>query len=119
MLQWLMDTAEGAEQKPAALAQRLLILNFAAIHTSSMVRLLHYSDQRFFPRSKYTPPVIHDECVSTSIASGIRTGPSRGNRNRCRRRRVVEVVSSKDAQGRQLHQRVSAFARIQRLYVIF
>ncbi|KAJ3559201.1 hypothetical protein NM688_g483 [Phlebia brevispora] len=36
MLQWLMDTAEGEEKEVHALAMRILTINFAAIHTSSM-----------------------------------------------------------------------------------
>ena len=38
MLQWLMDTAEGEEKDVRALTLRILTVNFAAIHTSSMVR---------------------------------------------------------------------------------
>ncbi|EKM60083.1 uncharacterized protein PHACADRAFT_206285 [Phanerochaete carnosa HHB-10118-sp] len=36
LLQWLMEAAEGAEREPRALAARLLMVDFAAIHTSSM-----------------------------------------------------------------------------------
>ncbi|KAI0691476.1 cytochrome P450 [Cytidiella melzeri] len=36
MLQWLMEAAEGSEAELPALAQKLLVLNFASIHTSSM-----------------------------------------------------------------------------------
>lgn len=37
MLQWLMDDAEGEEKAVRALVMRILTVNFAAIHTSSMV----------------------------------------------------------------------------------
>ncbi|KAI0070826.1 cytochrome P450 [Panus rudis PR-1116 ss-1] len=36
MLQWLMDEAEGEEREIRALVLRILTVNFAAIHTSSM-----------------------------------------------------------------------------------
>ncbi|EKM50862.1 uncharacterized protein PHACADRAFT_128456 [Phanerochaete carnosa HHB-10118-sp] len=36
LLQWLMEAAEGIEREPRALAARVLIVCFAAIHTSSM-----------------------------------------------------------------------------------
>ena len=37
MLTWLMDEAKGVEKSLAGLARRLLVVNFAAIHTSSNV----------------------------------------------------------------------------------
>lgn len=37
MLQWLMEAAEGIERTPRALAARLLVVGFGAIHTTSMV----------------------------------------------------------------------------------
>ncbi|KAH8113856.1 cytochrome P450 [Phellopilus nigrolimitatus] len=36
MLSWLMDEAEGEQRTVEALTQRILTLNFAAVHTSSM-----------------------------------------------------------------------------------
>ncbi|EKM50979.1 uncharacterized protein PHACADRAFT_262885, partial [Phanerochaete carnosa HHB-10118-sp] len=36
LLQWLMEAAEGVEREPRALAARLLVVCFAAIHTSSL-----------------------------------------------------------------------------------
>ena len=36
-LSWLMDEAEGPEQETAAVAMRVLVVNLATIHTSSMV----------------------------------------------------------------------------------
>jgi hypothetical protein len=38
LLQWLMDTAEGEEKTVKLLSQRILTVNFAAIHTTSQVR---------------------------------------------------------------------------------
>jgi hypothetical protein len=38
MLSWLMDEAQGEERTTEKLTLRILNLNFAAIHTSSMVR---------------------------------------------------------------------------------
>lgn len=42
MLSWLMDEAHnhGEEGDAVVLTQRILTLNFAAIHTTSMVRYL-------------------------------------------------------------------------------
>ena len=37
MLSWLMDEAVGDEKEVSALTRRILVVNFAAIHTSSMV----------------------------------------------------------------------------------
>jgi hypothetical protein len=37
-----MDEAKGEEKEPQALAAQILSLNFAAIHTSSMVSLLNH-----------------------------------------------------------------------------
>lgn len=37
LLSWLMDEAEGEERTVKALTVRILTVNFAAIHTSSMV----------------------------------------------------------------------------------
>lgn len=39
MLSWLMDEARGEQRTVEALAQRMLSINFVAIHTSSMVNL--------------------------------------------------------------------------------
>lgn len=36
-LSWLMDQAEGEENEDRALLDRLFALNFAAIHSSSLV----------------------------------------------------------------------------------
>lgn len=38
MLQWLIDAAEGEERTVRALVLRMLTVNMAAIHTSSIVR---------------------------------------------------------------------------------
>ena len=37
MLMWLMTEAKGVEKSLAGLARRLLVVNFAAIHTTSNV----------------------------------------------------------------------------------
>src|SRR5712671_5408441 len=36
MLMWLMNEAKGVERSPEGLARRLLLINFAAIHTTSL-----------------------------------------------------------------------------------
>ena len=40
MLTWMLDAAEGVERSPEHLALRILGLNLAAIHTSSIVLFL-------------------------------------------------------------------------------
>ncbi len=37
MLMWLMSEAEGVERSLAGLARRMLLVNFAAIHSTSTV----------------------------------------------------------------------------------
>jgi hypothetical protein len=37
MLMWLMSEANGEERSPESLARRLIGINFAAIHTTSLV----------------------------------------------------------------------------------
>ena len=39
MLQWLLDSPDGQAESVPDMAQRLLSLNFASIHTTSMVTL--------------------------------------------------------------------------------
>jgi hypothetical protein len=45
MLMWLMDEAKGVEKSLAGVARRMLVVNFAAIHTSSNVS---HTDSDFF-----------------------------------------------------------------------
>ena len=37
MLMWLMSEAKGVERSPERLARRLIEINFASIHTTSLV----------------------------------------------------------------------------------
>jgi hypothetical protein len=37
MLMWLMDEAKGIERSLEGLARRMLVVNFAAVHTTSLV----------------------------------------------------------------------------------
>ena len=37
MLMWLMSEAKGVERSLEGLARRMLVINFAAIHTTSLV----------------------------------------------------------------------------------
>jgi hypothetical protein len=37
MLMWLMEEAKGVERSLEGLARRLLLVNFAAIHSTSLV----------------------------------------------------------------------------------
>ncbi len=38
LLMWLMSEAKGVERSPEGLARRLLVLNLASIHSTSLVR---------------------------------------------------------------------------------
>jgi len=64
MLMWLMDEAKGVERSLEGLARRLLVVNFAAIHTSSntVVNVLH----RLLSNPEYIEPLRHD--VETAVA---------------------------------------------------
>ena len=37
MLMWLMSEAKGVERSLEGLARRMLVVNFAAVHTTSLV----------------------------------------------------------------------------------
>lgn len=67
MLQWLMDAAEGQEREPRALALRILIVGFAAIHTSSMsfTQALYY----LAAHPEYMQP-MRDEVEAVLAAEG-------------------------------------------------
>ena len=41
LLQWLIDAAKGAERSVQGFTMRILVVAFAALHTSSMVRALN------------------------------------------------------------------------------
>ena len=43
MLMWCMERAEGEEQDIDKIALRILLINFGAIHTTSMVTLESFS----------------------------------------------------------------------------
>ena len=51
MLMWLMYEAKGVEKSPEGLARRLLMVNLAAIHTTSLVRAMNPSLAAFCPCS--------------------------------------------------------------------
>ena len=51
-LSWLMEDAVGEEKDPRKLTQRILVTNFAAIHTSSRVSCL----SQLISRSRLTSP---------------------------------------------------------------
>jgi len=47
MLMWLLYEAKGVEKSPEGLARRLLMVNLAAIHTTSLVRAINPSLAEF------------------------------------------------------------------------
>ncbi|GJE92694.1 cytochrome P450 [Phanerochaete sordida] len=55
VLQWLMEAAEGEERETRALATRLLLVGFAAIHTTSMK--LTYALYRLAANPQYVAPL--------------------------------------------------------------
>ncbi len=50
LLQWLLDSPAGQAESVPDMAQRLLVLNFASIHTSSMVRAFLIASIRYLLR---------------------------------------------------------------------
>jgi hypothetical protein len=51
-LSWLMDQAEGEEKEDRALLERVLTLNFSAVHASSLVSLTTLIDEYIFTRCR-------------------------------------------------------------------
>ncbi|KAF8526877.1 hypothetical protein BU17DRAFT_61859 [Hysterangium stoloniferum] len=49
-LSWAMDTADGEERSPRQLTNRILLLNFAAFHTTSLVFILNQNISHHFER---------------------------------------------------------------------
>ncbi|KAN0126092.1 Cytochrome P450 [Lactarius tabidus] len=64
MLMWLMDEAKGIERSLEGLARRMLVVNFAAVHTTSLtfVNVLY----RLLSNPEYVEPLRHD--VETAVA---------------------------------------------------
>jgi hypothetical protein len=48
---WCMDKAQGEEQNIDKIALRILLINFGAIHTTSMVTQSAYSHRQFLLNS--------------------------------------------------------------------
>jgi hypothetical protein len=76
VLSWFMDEAEGEEKGDRALLDRLLTLNFAAIHTSSLVGPYNTQQCSIYPdnSSGYIPclvrPVIPPRISTTTTRRG-------------------------------------------------
>ncbi|KAH9025148.1 cytochrome P450 [Lactarius hengduanensis] len=64
LLMWLMNEAKGAERSLAGLARRMLVVNFAAIHTTSIA--LTCVLYRLLSNPEYVEPLRHD--VETAVA---------------------------------------------------
>ena len=65
MLSWLIDEAPEEERTTRRLAQRVLGLNFAAIHTSSFVRLSYYPPSRPITTQTLLLTDIHNCAIRT------------------------------------------------------
>lgn len=109
-MSWLIDEAYGEHRSVLALTQRMLTVNFVAIHTSSMVpapssRL----DVRF--SDAYVNVELYTGIVRASLPSRIRSASSRGDRTSHRIRRLVEGGHAENEETRQLHERISETQR--------
>ena len=69
MVMWLMNEAKGVEKSLNGLARRMLAVNFAAIHTTSIVSCLSRYDLRDI--SKHLHADTHASVVSPSCQSGV------------------------------------------------
>lgn len=92
MLQWFMEEASEEESTPEMLARRLLTVNFAAIHTSSMVR----SSSTYLADAKTTSSQTFTHALYHLAANPEFIGPMRQEVDA-----IVEAVGwSKEALGK-------------------
>lgn len=82
-LSWLIDTAVGEEKTAVNLSRRILMLDLAAIHTSTIVSLqdivsswLSHSDALFYPLPELHPCAL--PCSSPPRVCGYPSSGSRG-----------------------------------------
>jgi hypothetical protein len=87
MLAWLMDNARGEEKSPRNLTLRVLLVNFAAIHLTSMVPMFSYFLASVL---KYIVTELHSHSLQSRSDAALHTAIARGGGGRCRQRRLVE-----------------------------
>ena len=115
MLQWVLEQAIPRRSTDVDIAERIMLVNFAAIHTSSNVRLSPACSE---------PPVVLiwiSECDLRSISSGgtprVDEYAAGGDRGNCGRRRLEEGFARQDVEARQHFARVSTLQRDKWRYV--
>lgn len=117
MLQWLLDSPDGQAESVPDMAQRLLSLNFASIHTTSMVTLRqvilesHDLNVRVLDVDHRLIPLGCKPRIYTTVTRGSRSCHIRGG--------VVEGRHAEDAQSGQLYQGMPKIPRVQFLYAVF
>ena len=97
---WLMNEAKGAEKSLDSLARRMLAVNFASIHTTSIVSCIvaPQSTRHFL---SFCIQVVHASVVPPSCQSRVhRTPPSR-SRSRRGRGKLDESWNGQNVQDRQ------------------
>lgn len=104
---WCMERAEGEEQDIDKIALRILLINFGAIHTTSMVTLESFPTPS--PNSiLYTCfwcvfSELHFCHVSSSGEPTFNPDPTRRGRGGCCATWMVKVCIEQDVEDRQLH----------------
>lgn len=104
MLSWLIDHAEGEEREVRSLVLRLLVLGFAAIHTSTMV--MH---PRLFAVTRVLINLLlglRPRPLSRSSKPWIRRYSPTRYRDYSQGRGMVKEFDRQDAQSRQLPERM-------------
>ena len=101
------------EQTNRGLATRMLLVGFAAIHTSSMVCRSVLSEHTYLNNHNYShlAAELHPGALPPRSVPRVHQADARRSRIRHRARRVVEIVPPEDAQSRQFPERVSTSAR--------
>ena len=109
MLQWVLEQAIPRRSTDVDIAERIMLVNFAAIHTSSNVRLSPACSE---------PPVVLiwiSECDLRSISSGgtprVDEYAAGGDRGNCGRQWLDEGFYRQDVEARQPPARNPALLR--------
>jgi hypothetical protein len=100
MLMWLMSEAKGVERSLEGWARRLLMLNFASIHSTSLVscRSFRFSRDRFVICQSHINADVHTSIISPASTSGIYRTLSPRGRSSGRRGGLDEGWNGQNAQ---------------------
>jgi len=94
LLQWLMDTAKGEETRTDRLIARLLAVNFASIHTASLVCPCTYVN---------LITDFHTCAIHTRSKYRIHRPVTRGNRTTGKTIRLAKRIFDENAKTRFIH----------------